>query len=190
MNGTSRIRASVCASSRFAGAGRPNQQDVRLRQFDVVVLALVLEPLVMIVDGNRQHLPINGYCEVASVQSLRRSSTARRPRACAKNGSPVHDREKSGPRGLGGGEVSRTRRRHRQRRHRDLCRGERGADRSRAVRRKRCGRKHAGRHSLHLVRDNGPGCLPAACGAARVPPGAFIVMLRSAAARRALLTAL
>jgi 3-hydroxyisobutyrate dehydrogenase-like beta-hydroxyacid dehydrogenase len=27
---------------------------------------------------------------------------------------------------------------------------------------------HAGRHSLHLVRDNGPGCLPAACGAARV----------------------
>ena len=58
---------------------------------DVVVLALVLEPLVMIVDGNRQHLPMNGYCEVASVQSLRRSSTARRPRACAKNGSPVHD---------------------------------------------------------------------------------------------------
>ena len=34
------------------------------------------------------------------MQSLRRSSTARRPRACAKNGSPVHDREKSGPRGL------------------------------------------------------------------------------------------
>ena len=33
-------------------------------------------------------------------RSPRRSSTARRPRACAKNGSPVHDREKSGSRGL------------------------------------------------------------------------------------------
>jgi NADPH-dependent 2,4-dienoyl-CoA reductase/sulfur reductase-like enzyme len=44
----------------------------------------------------------------------------------------------------------------------------RGADRSRAVRRKRCDLKRAGGRSLHLVSDNGPGCLPAACGAARV----------------------
>ena len=41
---------------RLAGAGRPDQQDVRLRQFDVVVLGLVVEPLVVVVDGDREHL--------------------------------------------------------------------------------------------------------------------------------------
>jgi hypothetical protein len=30
----------------IAGAGRSNQQDVRLRQFDVVVLGLLTEPLL------------------------------------------------------------------------------------------------------------------------------------------------
>ena len=43
---------------------------------------------------------MHGHCEATLTRSPRRSSTARRPRACAKNGSPVHDREKSGPRGL------------------------------------------------------------------------------------------
>ncbi len=33
-----------------------NQQDVRLRKLDVVVLGLVVEPLVVIVDGDREHL--------------------------------------------------------------------------------------------------------------------------------------
>src|SRR5262245_37760918 len=41
---------------RLAGAGRPDQQDVRLGQFDVIVLGLVVEPLVVVVDGDRQDL--------------------------------------------------------------------------------------------------------------------------------------
>ncbi len=41
---------------RLARAGRPDQQNVRLRQFDVVVLGLVVEPFVVIVDGDREHL--------------------------------------------------------------------------------------------------------------------------------------
>ena len=41
---------------RLAGAGRADQQDVRLRQLDVVVLGLVVEPLVVVVDRDRQHL--------------------------------------------------------------------------------------------------------------------------------------
>ena len=41
---------------RLARAGRTDQQDVRLREFDVVVLGLVIEPLVVIVDGDREHL--------------------------------------------------------------------------------------------------------------------------------------
>ena len=41
---------------RLARTGRTDQQDVGLRQFDVVVLGLVVEPLVVIVDGDRQHL--------------------------------------------------------------------------------------------------------------------------------------
>jgi hypothetical protein len=41
---------------RLAGAGRADQQDVRLRELDVVVLGLVVEPLVVIVDGDREHL--------------------------------------------------------------------------------------------------------------------------------------
>src|SRR6266852_5634378 len=41
---------------RLARTGRTDQQDVRLRQFDVVVLGLVIEALVVIVDRDRQHL--------------------------------------------------------------------------------------------------------------------------------------
>src|SRR5437016_1929042 len=38
------------------GAGRADQQDVRFRQLDVVVLGLVVETLVVIVDRDREHL--------------------------------------------------------------------------------------------------------------------------------------
>jgi hypothetical protein len=41
---------------RLAGAGRTDQQDVRLRELDVVMLGLMVEPLVVIVDGDREHL--------------------------------------------------------------------------------------------------------------------------------------
>ncbi len=41
---------------RLAAAGRPDQEDVRLGQLDVVVLGLVVEPLVVIVDSDRQDL--------------------------------------------------------------------------------------------------------------------------------------
>src|SRR5216684_1536224 len=41
---------------RLARTGGADQQDVRLRKLDVVVLGLVIEALVVIVDGDRQHL--------------------------------------------------------------------------------------------------------------------------------------
>src|SRR5262249_22740763 len=41
---------------RLAGAGRADQQDVRLRKLDVVVLGLVVETLVVIMDRHREHL--------------------------------------------------------------------------------------------------------------------------------------
>src|ERR1700736_5411915 len=41
---------------RLARTGRTDQQDVRLRKLDVVVLGLVIEPLVVIVNGDREHL--------------------------------------------------------------------------------------------------------------------------------------
>src|SRR6516165_3906697 len=41
---------------RFAGAGRADQQDVRLRELDVVVLGLVIETLVVIMNRDREHL--------------------------------------------------------------------------------------------------------------------------------------
>src|SRR5262249_17923394 len=41
---------------RLAGAGRADQQDVRLRELDVVVLGLMVETLVVIVDRDREHL--------------------------------------------------------------------------------------------------------------------------------------
>src|SRR6185369_2891020 len=41
---------------RLARTRRADQQDVRLRKLDVVVLGLVVEPLVVIVDRDREHL--------------------------------------------------------------------------------------------------------------------------------------
>src|SRR6516162_1146016 len=41
---------------RLARAGRADQQDVRLRELDVVVLGLVVETLVVIIDRDREHL--------------------------------------------------------------------------------------------------------------------------------------
>src|SRR6267142_2633798 len=41
---------------RLARAGRPDQQDVGLGELDVLVLGLVVEPLVVIVDRDREHL--------------------------------------------------------------------------------------------------------------------------------------
>src|SRR5712672_2401750 len=41
---------------RLARTGRADQQDVRLREFDVAVLGLVIEALVVVVNGDRQHL--------------------------------------------------------------------------------------------------------------------------------------
>jgi hypothetical protein len=40
---------------RLAGAGRTDQQDVRLREFDVVVLGLMVETLVVIMNRDREH---------------------------------------------------------------------------------------------------------------------------------------
>ena len=48
--------ASVCASSVLPQPVGPISRNVRLRQLDVVVLALVIEPLVVIVDRDREHL--------------------------------------------------------------------------------------------------------------------------------------
>jgi hypothetical protein len=50
------MRASVCANRVFSGTGRADQQDVRLRKFDVIVLGLVFEAFVMIVNRDREHL--------------------------------------------------------------------------------------------------------------------------------------
>src|ERR1700684_188965 len=41
---------------RLARTGRSDQQDVRLRELDIVVLGLMVEPLVVVVDGDREHL--------------------------------------------------------------------------------------------------------------------------------------
>jgi hypothetical protein len=40
---------------RLAAAGRADQQDVRLRQLDVVVLGGVVQALVVVVHGDREH---------------------------------------------------------------------------------------------------------------------------------------
>ena len=50
------MRAKRLRQQRLAGAGRADQQDIGFRQFDIVVLGLMVEPLVMIVDGDREHL--------------------------------------------------------------------------------------------------------------------------------------
>src|SRR5215469_11689432 len=56
VKGTSRMRASVCANSVLPEPGRAHQQDVRLRELDVVVLGLVVETFVVIMDSDREHL--------------------------------------------------------------------------------------------------------------------------------------
>ena len=55
---------------RLARAGRTDQQDVRLRKFDVVVLGLVIEPLVVIVNGDREHLLGMALADHVIVQHL------------------------------------------------------------------------------------------------------------------------
>jgi len=55
---------------RLARAGRTGQQHVGLRQFDVVLLGLVLEPLVVIVDSDRQHLLGMALADHVIVQHL------------------------------------------------------------------------------------------------------------------------
>ena len=52
------MRARVCASKRFAGAGRADQHDVRLGQLDAVAgfLAVHEDALVVVVDGDCQLL--------------------------------------------------------------------------------------------------------------------------------------
>ena len=67
---------------RLARTGRADQQDVRLRQLDVVVLGLVIEPLVVIVDGDRQYLLGMALADHVIVQHLadflrRRDAVAR-----------------------------------------------------------------------------------------------------------------
>jgi hypothetical protein len=41
---------------RLAGAGGPDQQDVGLGELDIIVLGLMVKPLVVIVDRDREHL--------------------------------------------------------------------------------------------------------------------------------------
>src|SRR5688572_8919762 len=48
-------RQRLC-EERLARAGRPDQQDVRLGELDLVVLGEVLEPLVVVVDRDRENL--------------------------------------------------------------------------------------------------------------------------------------
>ena len=54
--GTSRMRASVWASSVLPRAGRADQQDVRLVDLDVRADRAVHQPLVVVVDGHGQDL--------------------------------------------------------------------------------------------------------------------------------------
>ena len=41
---------------RLARAGRADQQDVRLGEFDIIMLGLMMEALVVVMDGDRKHL--------------------------------------------------------------------------------------------------------------------------------------
>ena len=54
--GTSRTRASVWASSVLPRAGRAHQQHVGLLELDFVDLVAGVDPLVVVVDGDRQDL--------------------------------------------------------------------------------------------------------------------------------------
>ena len=50
------MRAKVCANSVLPEPVGPDQQDVRLRELDIVVLGLMVETLVVIMDRDREHL--------------------------------------------------------------------------------------------------------------------------------------
>ena len=51
------MRASVCASKRFARTCRPDQQNIRFRQLDFAAALLIhLNPLVMVIHSDRQLL--------------------------------------------------------------------------------------------------------------------------------------
>ena len=47
-------RQRLC-EQRLAAAGRADQQDVRLGEFDIIMLGLMTEALVVVMDGDRQH---------------------------------------------------------------------------------------------------------------------------------------
>src|SRR3979490_2831965 len=55
---------------RLARAGWTDQQDIRLRQFDVVVLGLVVEPLVVVMDRDREHLLGMALADYVIVEDL------------------------------------------------------------------------------------------------------------------------
>ena len=61
---------------RLAGAGRADQQDVALGQFDLVVLRPVLEPLVVVVDRDREDLLRRLLADHVLVEDARRSPAA------------------------------------------------------------------------------------------------------------------
>ena len=66
---------------RLAAAGRADQQDVRLGELDVVVLGAVGEPLVVVVDGDRQHrlgVVLADDVVVENVADVARASARRR----------------------------------------------------------------------------------------------------------------
>ena len=58
---------------RLAAAGRADQQDVRLGELDVVVLGRVVEPLVVIVHGDRQHALGVVLADHVAIEDARRS---------------------------------------------------------------------------------------------------------------------
>src|SRR3984885_7055607 len=55
---------------RLARTGRSDQQDVRLRKLDIVVLGLTIEPLVVVMDGDREHLLGMALADHVVVQDL------------------------------------------------------------------------------------------------------------------------
>ena len=87
-NGTSRTRARVCASSVLPEPGRADQQHVRLLELDLVDLVAGVDPLVVVVDGDREdllgplladHVLVERVLDLVRVRELRaRALRARR----------------------------------------------------------------------------------------------------------------
>ena len=76
---------------RLAGAGRPDQQDVGLRELDIVVLGLMVEPLVVIVNGDREHLLgviLTDHVVIENLADLLRAWECRRATSPARICSP------------------------------------------------------------------------------------------------------